>query len=73
MAKFKKTILEAIKSDADLFAKVAKEMGINPMSLSSSLHRNGNSLNRFSVVKLVADHLGKLPEEVVEEITEAQN
>jgi hypothetical protein len=67
MAKFKQEVLEVIKTDPDLFGKVAKEMGIKPTSLAQNIDRNGNTLNQYSVVALVADHLGKNPQDLVEE------
>ena len=70
MAKFKKEVLDIIKGNADLFAAVAKEMGIKPVTLASNIDRNGNSLNQYSIVTLVAEHLGKSPEDLLEEETE---
>lgn len=67
MAKFKQEILDTIKSDVDLFAAVATEMNVKPVSLSSMLDRNGHSLNKYGVVKVVADYLKKQPEELLEE------
>lgn len=67
MAKFKTEVLEKIKSDPDLFAAVAKELNIKPTSLPQTLDRNGNSINQYSVVALVASHLGQDPEDLVEE------
>lgn len=67
MAKFKQEILDMVKSDPDLFAIVANEMGVKPVSLSSMIDRNGHSLNKYGVVKVVADYLKKNPEELLEE------
>lgn len=66
MAKFKQEILDKIKSDADLFAAVAKEMEIKPQSLASGIDRNGAAINQYSVVKVVADYLKCDPEELLE-------
>lgn len=71
MAKFKKEILERIKADADLFAAVAKEMNLKPISLVSSIDRNGNALNQYGVVKVVSDFLKQSPEELMEEELES--
>lgn len=67
MAKFKQEVLNIIKSDPDLFAAVAKKMEIKPVTLAANIDRNGNALNQYSIVTLVADHLGKDPEELLEE------
>lgn len=66
MAKFKQEILEKIKSSPDLFAAVAKAMGIKPTSLPLTIERNGSTLNEYSIVTLVASHLGLEPDEIVE-------
>ena len=70
MAKFKKEILEAIKSDPDLFIAVAKSLGIKPTSMAETIKRNSNNLNQYSIVTLVASHFGLSPDEVVEENSE---
>lgn len=44
MAKFKKEILEKMRGDADLFAKLSKAMGVQPGSLRTVIDRNGNKL-----------------------------
>lgn len=66
MAKFKQEILEKIKSDPDLFILVAKALGVKPVSLPQTIDRNGTSLNQYSIVTLVASHLGVEPDEIVE-------
>ena len=70
MAKFKQEILEKIKADPDLFAVVAKALDIKPTSVNQTLERNGTSLNQYSIVKLVASHLGLQPEDVVTQHSE---
>lgn len=71
MAKFKQEILNIIKGDVDLFAAVAREMGIKPVTLAATIDRNGNNINQYTIVALVADHLGRNPEDLLEEeITE---
>ncbi len=68
MAKrFKQEVLDEIRSSPDLFADVAKAMDVKPTSLPSILDRNGNSLNQYEVVVLVAQSLNKNPEEILEE------
>lgn len=66
MKRFKQSILDIIKSDADLFAEVAKKMNVKPTSLPTILDRNGNNLNQYSIVTLVATHLDKDPDELLE-------
>jgi hypothetical protein len=71
MAKrLKQDILEKIKSDPDLFAKVSKAMRIRPGSLPQTLLRNGASLNQWDIVTLVASHLGLEPDAVVEHVSD---
>jgi hypothetical protein len=69
MAKLKQEVLEKIKTDPDLFAEVAKALNIKPASLPVTIDRNGSSINQYSIVKLVADYLGKTPDEILEEDT----
>lgn len=70
MAKFKQEVLNKIKTDPDLFAAVAKKMDIKPVTLAATIDRNGNNINQYSIVTLVASHLGRTPEELLEEETE---
>lgn len=70
MAKFKQEVLDVMKSDPDLFAKLAKALDIKPISLPETIKRNANPLNQYSIVTLVASHLGKEPEELLEEESE---
>lgn len=72
MAKFKKEVLEIMRSDADLFAKLSKAMVVQPGSLRTVIDRNGNNLNQYSIVALVATHLNKNPEDLVEEVSEVK-
>lgn len=67
MAKFKKEVLDIMKSDIDLFAAISKELGIKPPSLPMAIERNSNRLNQYSIVTLVANHLGKHPDDLLEE------
>lgn len=72
MAKFKQEVLAKIKSDPDLFAVVATKMKVKPVSLASMIDRNGNALNQYGVVKVVADYLKKDPAELLEEESEVK-
>lgn len=67
MAKFKTEILQKIKDDPYLFASVCKALDIKPVSLPVTIDRNANSINQYSIVKLVADYLKMDPEDLVEE------
>jgi hypothetical protein len=69
MSKIKQEVLDKIKTDPDLFAKVAKALNIKPASLPMAIERNGSNLNQYSIVKLVSDYLEKNPEEILEEDT----
>jgi hypothetical protein len=42
------------------------------VSLPVTIERNGNTLNQYSVVKLVSDHLQVSPEELLEEESEVK-
>ena len=66
MAKFKQDVLDMMKTDTDLFAALAKALGIKPTSLPQTIDRNGASLNQYSIVTLVAEYLGKEPQELLE-------
>lgn len=66
MAKFNKDTIDSIKKDPELFAKVCNAMGVKPTSLPMIIERNGNNLNQYSIVTLVASHLGKKPEDILE-------
>jgi hypothetical protein len=70
MAKFKQEVLETMKTDPDLFSALAKELGIKPTSLPITIDRNGATLNQYSIVTLVATHLGKDPDDLLEKNTE---
>lgn len=67
MAKFKKSVLDKIKADPDLYSAVAKAMDVKPSSLVTIIDRNGNNINQFSIVTLVAGFLNENPEDLVEE------
>jgi hypothetical protein len=72
VAKFKRQILEKMKTDPILFAALAKILDIKLVSLPVTIERNGNTLNQYSVVKLVSDHLQVSPEELLEEESEVK-
>jgi hypothetical protein len=69
MAKFKQEVLDQMKDDPDLFAIISKALNVKPVSMPVTIDRNGNNLNQYSIVKLVADYLGKRPEDLLEEDT----
>ena len=66
MSRFKTEVLERMKSDPDLFALVAKSLGNNPASLHMVIHRNGNRLNQYAVVKAVSEYLRIPADELIE-------
>lgn len=68
MTKFKQGVLEMMLTDVDLYAKVAKAKGVRVANLGTVIRRNGSSINQYGIVKLVADHLGVSPDDVVEEV-----
>lgn len=70
MAKFNQETLDEIKKDPTLYVAVANEMGIDPGSLPMALKRNGPTLNQYTIVTLVASHLGKDPQELLEKDSE---
>lgn len=67
MAKFKQEVIELIESDAELFVQLCKALDIKPSSMPVTLKRNGKLLNQYHIVTLVANHLGKEADELVEE------
>ena len=70
MTRFNQKTLDSIKSDPELFAKVCEVMQVKPTSLPMIIDRNGNNLNQYSVVILIAGYLGKKPESLLEEVDE---
>jgi hypothetical protein len=72
MSKFKQEVLDKIKADADLFAKVANTMGIQPVSLPSAIERNTKTLNDYDVYKVVSEHLDMEIEDMLEEESEVK-
>jgi hypothetical protein len=69
MAKYRAEVLKKVKDDADLFAAVAKELGIKPVSLPQLIDRNSPSLYQYSVVKIIADFEKCDSEDLFEEDT----
>ena len=67
MLRFKQEVLDKMLSDATLFAMICEAKGIKPGNLGTVIRRNGNSINQYSIVKIVADYLGKEAGELVEE------
>lgn len=72
MSKFKKEVLDKIKSDVALFAAVATKMDVKPTTLAATIDRNGNNLNQYSIVTLVAEFLDVKPEDLLEEESEVR-
>lgn len=72
MAKFKQEVLDQMKSDPELFIKVTNALGIKATSMHMTIERNGKMLNQYSMVTLVAEHLGKNPEEILEQEPEPE-
>lgn len=71
MAKrFKQEVLNKINGDSALFMAVADALGIKPISLPKTLERNGANLNSYSIVTLVAEYLGKDPQELLDDDSE---
>ena len=70
MAKFKQEVLNRMKADPDLFAALCKAMDVKPSSMTNTIDRNSGTLNQYNIVALVADHLGKNPEDLLEEESE---
>lgn len=73
MAKFKREVLDKMRTDPDLFIALVKELNIKPASLPVIIARNDRSINQYSIVTLVASHLGKEPAELLEEEVEPVN
>lgn len=68
MAKrFKQEVLDQIEKNPALFSKVCDELKMKPTSLPNTLRRNGTTLNQYSIVKLVADHLSVDPDSLLED------
>lgn len=53
----KPEIMDKIKSDADLFAGVAKALKISPSTLPNVLSRNDPRLTQANVLKVISEHL----------------
>lgn len=67
MERLTKEALDAVASDPILFGKVCKLMNLRPTSLPMTMERNGNNINRYSVVLCIAEHLQREPKELVKE------
>lgn len=72
MLRFKQDVIEKMQTDPDLFAAIAKETGLKPASLTTTIERNGNRINQFGVVKIVSDYLGTRPEDLLEDSAPAK-
>lgn len=67
MCMLKKTIIDKILGDPYLFSLVAKKMNVRPVSLITILKRNGNKINGYEIIMLIADYLNINPSDVVDD------
>ena len=67
MTKFKQEIIELMLNDPRLFALICEAKAVKPSNLGIVIRRNGNSINQYGIVKIVADYLGRDPDELIEE------
>jgi len=61
--------ISTIESNIELFARVARELGVKPTSLPMILKRNSRRLLEFDVLILIAKAMNKKPAEIIEHIT----
>lgn len=66
MARLKKAVIDKVLDDIDLFYIVGKAVGVKASSIADTVRRNGNVVNQYHVVKLIADYLKTNAEELVE-------
>lgn len=67
----KKEILELIRSDEALASNLGKAMDINLLTVIRFTYRNSRRLTEYGSLKIIADHIGKGTEELVEENTDS--
>lgn len=63
-----KDAIKKIGSSPDLFREICKRLEVKPTSLPMILKRNGDNLNRYDIVELVASYMGIDASEAVEEV-----
>ena len=51
-------IMDKIKSDPELFSKMANELGVRPITLPQILAANKPRLTQASVLRILREHLG---------------
>ncbi len=66
MTKFKKEVINLMLTDPILYGKIAEAKGVKPANLGTVIRRNGNAINQYAIVKLVAEYTGRQPDELVE-------
>lgn len=66
MTKFKKEVIDLMLTDPVLYGQISTAKCIKPASLGTVIRRNGNAINQYAIVKLVAEYTGKQPDELVE-------
>ena len=64
--KLKSDIIEKIRTDPDLFGKVAKAGDILPESLPRSLRNHASTLTQKKVLMAIANHLGVNEDELLQ-------
>lgn len=63
-----KAARDTILADSTLFKKVADKLKVKPASLIAIVYRNGSKINRYDVVELIAEHMGKTLSDIQEEV-----
>jgi hypothetical protein len=63
-----KAARDAILSDSTLYKKVADKLKVKPASLPPIINRNGDNINRYEVVEMIANYMGKTPSDIQEEV-----
>lgn len=56
----KQEIVDKIKTDAELFGKVATVLDISPLSLPRLLYANDIKLTQAGVLRILCEHLGEI-------------
>lgn len=70
--RLKQEYIEAIKRDPDLWAKVAKTLGIGSASLAYPLRNNSIKFTQKNILKVLSDYLGVPENDLVKEIEESE-
>lgn len=56
---------KAIKSNGELFGKVAVMLDVSPFTLFDKLRKNDTDLIRLDVIRLIKQHTGLTEEEII--------